>query len=110
MAHLIVDTILDKKGADIALLDIRDQAIFANYFLICNGENERQLKALAESIRQDAKEKADVLAGGVEGHPGSGWVLVDFGDLIVHLFSPEKRNYYALEDLWSEAHIVLRMH
>jgi len=110
LAHLIVDTILDKKGGDIALLDIREQAIFANYFLLCNGENERQLKALAESIRQDAKEKADVLAGGVEGHPESGWVLVDFGDLIVHVFSPEKRSYYALEELWNEAHVVLRMH
>jgi ribosome-associated protein len=110
LAHLVVDTILDKKGSDIALLDIREQAVFANYFLLCNGENDRQLRALAESIRQDAKEKAEVLAEGIEGKPQSGWVLVDFGDLIVHLFSPEKRAFYDLEDLWDEAHVVLRMH
>lgn len=110
LAHLIVDTMLDKKGSNIALLDIREQAIFADYFLICNGESDRQLRALAESIRADAKEKANILAGGVEGHPQTGWVLIDFGDLIVHLFSPEKRNYYNLEDLWSESHVVLRMH
>jgi ribosome-associated protein len=68
------------------------------------------LRALAESIRQDAKEKATVLAGGMEGLPQTGWVLIDFGDLIVHVFSPEKRSYYDLEDLWSEAHVVLHMH
>ncbi len=101
---------MDKKGSNITLLDIREQALFANYFLLCSGENERQLRALAESIRQDAKEKADILADGIEGVPQSGWMLVDFGDLIVHLFSPEKRAYYNLEDLWNEARVVLRMH
>ncbi len=104
----MVDTILDKKGSKITLLDIKDQAIFANYFLICTGESSRQLGALADSIRQEAKEKANLIADGIEGQPQTGWVLVDFGDLIVHLFSPEKRNYYDLEELWSEAHVVLR--
>lgn len=107
---MLVDSILDKKGSDITLLDIREQAVFANYFLICNGENERQLKALAENIAGDAKHKANTLASGIEGEPYGGWVLVDFDDLIVHIFSPEKRGYYDLEDLWRDARVVLRMH
>ncbi|MCB9418387.1 MAG: ribosome silencing factor [Ardenticatenaceae bacterium] len=106
---MLVDTILDKKGSDITLLDIRDQALFADYFLICNGENEKQLNALANTIRDKAKQEGKVLAYGVEGDPQSGWMLVDFGDLIVHIFSPYQRTYYDLEELWNEAHVVLRM-
>lgn len=109
MAHLLVDTIVDKKGSNIALLDIRDQSVFADYFLICNGENDRQLRALANSVSQDAKEKAQINSKGFEGNPENGWVLLDFGDLIVHVFSPNKRNYYDLESLWEDAHVVLRM-
>lgn len=105
----MVDAIVDRKGSDITLLDIRDQVVFANYFLICNGENERQLGALAANIRDKAKKEANILANGVEGEPHSGWMLVDFGDLIVHIFSPVKRTFYDLENLWNEAHVVLRM-
>ena len=105
----MVDTIVDKKGNDIILLDIREQAGFADYFLICNGENERQLNALADAVRDNAKLEANIIAYGKEGEPQSGWMLVDFGDLIVHIFSPNKRIYYDLEDLWDEAHVVLRM-
>lgn len=109
LAHLLVDTIVDKKGSDILLLDIRDHAVFADYFLICNGENERQLKTLAENVAQDAKDEARVKALGIEGEPANGWVLVDFGDLVVHLFSPQSRNYYRLEEIWDRAHVVLHM-
>ena len=105
----MVDTLLDKKGANITLLDIRDQIVFADYFLICDTENARQLRALAESVRQDAKEKGNLIANGIEGKADSGWILVDLGALVVHIFSTEKREFYDLEDLWSEAHVVLHM-
>lgn len=108
LAHLLVDTIVDKKGDDITLLDLREHAVFADYFLICNGENDRQLRAMANSIAQDAKQKAKAQAN-IEGSPESGWVLVDFGDLLVHLFSPGMRHYYDLEGLWDDAHVVMRM-
>ncbi|MCA9962072.1 MAG: ribosome silencing factor [Anaerolineales bacterium] len=109
MAHLLVESILDKKGTNITLLDIRDQAIFADYFLLCNGENDRQLRALVDGIAEDAKKKAQVLPLGVEGEPQHGWILVDFGDLVIHVFSPIKRGYYNLEELWNRAHTVLQM-
>lgn len=105
----MVDTILDKKGGNLILLDIRDEAIFTDYFLICNGQTDRQLKALADGIAEEAKEKANISPWGTEGEPSGGWVLLDYGDVIVHLFSPEMRSYYDLEDLWSDGHIVLRM-
>ncbi len=106
---MLVDSVLDKKGNDITLLDIRDQTVFADYFLICNGDNNRQLQALAEGIWEDAKRKGDTIGLGKEGEPESGWMLLDFGGLIVHLFSPEKRTYYKLEELWDKARIVLRV-
>jgi ribosome-associated protein len=88
---------------------LREQSIFADYFLMCNAENERQLRALASSIAEDAKKEAGVYARGQEGEPEGGWVLVDFGDVVVHIFAPEQRNYYRLEELWHDAHTVLRM-
>ena len=91
------------------LLDIRDHAVFADYFLICNGENERQLKALADNVALDAKNDAQIMPMGIEGEPSSGWVLVDFGDLVVHLFSPEQRAYYRLEDIWDRANVVMHI-
>ncbi|MCA9993530.1 MAG: ribosome silencing factor [Anaerolineales bacterium] len=105
----MVDSILDKKGSDILLLDLREQAIFTDYFLLCNGDSDRQLQALAEGITETAKKVGDVLPWGVEGDAESGWVLVDYGDIIIHIFSPEKRAYYNLEELWSHARIVLRI-
>lgn len=106
---MLVDTILDKKGSDITLLDIRDQAVFADYFLLCNGESDRQLQTLVRSVVENAKKEARILPLGVEGEARNGWLLVDFGDLVVHIFAPAQRRYYNLEDLWREAHTVLEM-
>lgn len=105
----MIDAILEKKGTDITLLDIREQAVFADYFLLCSGDNPRQLGALVNSITEAAKKNAEILPLGAEGESESGWLLVDFGDLIVHVFAPEKRRYYNLEELWSKAHRVLEM-
>lgn len=88
---------------------MREQTVFADYFLICNAENDRQLRALGHSVVEDAKENGKIQASGREGLAETGWVLIDFGDLIVHLFSPEKREYYNLEELWANAHVVLHM-
>ena len=105
----MVDTILDKKGSHISLLDLREQSVFADYFLICTAENDRQLRALSQSIVDDARSNGKIMPNGREGMAETGWILVDFGDLIVHVFSPEMREYYKLEELWAEAHVVLHM-
>lgn len=106
---MLVDTILEKKGGDVLLLDVQDQIIFADYFLLCNGESDRQLKALVNGIVEDAKAEARQSPLGIEGSPDDGWMLVDFGDVIVHVFAPDKRDYYNLEELWRDARVVLRM-
>ncbi len=107
---MLVDTIVDKKGSNIILLDIRDQATFADYFLICNGENIRQLDAIAEEIALNAKRQIQNSGVSIEGSSSSGWILIDLGDLVVHVFTPEKRDFYRLEDIWDNAHVVMRMH
>ena len=106
---MLVDAVLDKKGNDILLLDIREQAIFTDFFLICSGDSNRQIDALAESITEKAIAQADIKPWGIEGDAAGGWVLVDFGAIVVHLFSPDRRNYYKLEELWQTGRVVLRM-
>lgn len=108
-AHMLVDSIGDKKGSDIILMDMRDQAVFTDYFIMCNGDNRRQIRAIANAVRDDAKQKAGQIPMSDEGNSESGWILLDYGDLMVHVFSPEKRSYYNLEELWSNGQIVLRI-
>ena len=94
---------------DILLLDISELSPFSDFFLFCNGTSERQLKALASSVRLEVKKELGILPRNVEGEPFSGWVLLDYVDLVVHIFSPELRAYYDLEDLWKEGKVLLRM-
>jgi ribosome-associated protein len=109
LSHLLVDALLDKKGIDILVLDIHEQAIFADYFIICSGESEPQIRALSQAVLEAAKQTGDRLPKGVEGQPGDGWVLVDFGEIVIHLFAPAKREYYDLESLWHNGRVVVRM-
>lgn len=109
LAHTLVDTLIDKKGSNILLLDITEQAVFTDYFILCTGDNKRLLNALAEDVVEAAKEKAERRPRGTEGDASEGWMLVDFGDVIVHLFTPEERSYYGLEELWSDARVMIRI-
>jgi ribosome-associated protein len=105
----VVDIVEEKLGEDILLLDIRELSLFADFFVICNGTSERQLKALVEGVRETVKNELDILPHHIEGEPASGWVLLDFIDVIVHIFTPELRAYYDLEGLWHEGKVLLRM-
>ncbi len=98
----------DKKGEDIVLLDIRDLAPFADYFVICTGTSDRMLTALADAAEEQIKKDYSIRAR-IEGSAAEGWVLVDFGDVVLHLFSPDRREFYQLEDLWSQGKILLRV-
>lgn len=98
----------DKKAENIVLLDLRPDTVIADFFIICNGNSDRQLKALADHVRTEVKEKHGKLPHAVEGEADSGWVLMDYGDIIVHLFLARERAYYDLEGLWrKEANVLL---
>jgi ribosome-associated protein len=90
------------------MLDVQQITYLADYFILCDGTSTRQINAITEDLVKDLK-KAGSMPAIVEGKPESGWVLVDFGSVIVHVFSPEQRNYYQLEDLWKAAPVVVRM-
>ena len=96
-------------GADILLLDLAGLTLIADYFVIANADSDRQLGALAEGIAADLKELAQRDPLHVEGTPAGGWVLMDYGGVIVHLFSTAQRAYYHLEELWSKARTVVRI-
>jgi ribosome-associated protein len=108
LAHTIVDAAADKKASDVLLLDVRQVTLIADYFVLCNGQSTRQLRAIADGITESLKERGERFLR-VEGTPESGWVLMDFGAVIAHIFSPELRTYYALEKLWQDAPVVVRM-
>jgi ribosome-associated protein len=106
LAHLAVDAASDKKASDVLLLDIREVTTFADYFVICSGSNRRQIKAIAEAVDEQLSTQGATLLHR-EGDSETGWILLDFGDVIVHILGPKEREYYDLERLWSGAKTVV---
>ena len=108
VARRIVELAEDKKAADIVLLDLTGLTTLADAFVICSGGSERQLGAIADGIVEGMRaEKTRPI--GREGTASSHWVLLDFGSVVVHIFTPPERDYYSLEKHWSEAKTVLRV-
>ena len=108
VGQLIVEFASDKLAEDIVMLDLRRVASFADYFVIMSADSSRQIEALEENLTKALKE-SNVPRHRREGTAASGWVLVDFSDVIVHIFSPEEREFYDLERLWSGASQVVRV-
>jgi len=106
IARLAVEVASDKKATDIVLLDIQGVSVIADYFVICTGANPRQIRAIASAIDEKLSEHGSS-AFHREGIADTGWLLLDFGDVIVHIFSPKERDYYRLERLWSNAKTVV---
>lgn len=109
LARSIVELLDEKKGENILLLDLRGTCGFTDFFVLCDGVSERTLGALSDDVQRSVKTRYKMNARSVEGKKESGWILLDYGDTILHLFSPAMRNYYRLEDLWSEGKVVLHM-
>ncbi len=107
LAHHIVVLLEERKAEDILLLDLRPDQIIADFFIICSGDNERHLRALTEVVRLGVKERYVKLPFTNEGRAENGWIVLDYGDVVLHLFSPEKRAFYALEALWDAASKVM---
>jgi ribosome-associated protein len=93
----------DRKAIDIVSLDLREIVGYTDYFLICSGRSDRQTKAIADAIHERMKADHHVLPERVEGRTEARWILMDYLDVIVHIFTPEARDYYRLEQLWGEA-------
>jgi len=108
IARRVVELAEDRKAAEIVLLDLNGLTTIADYFVICSGGSERQLDAIADSIIAGLREEG-IRPIGREGTPASHWILVDFGYVIVHVFTPPERDFYSLEKHWSEAKTILRV-
>jgi ribosome-associated protein len=102
MALLLAKALDSKKGKDILVLETDGVTTLADYFVLCTGSSAPQLKALADAGEKAMKE-AGILPHHVEGHRGGTWILQDYGDVVVHLFSPEAREFYDLDRLWQDA-------
>ena len=101
LKQLVVDALEDVKGLDIRILDVRDKTSVTDILVIAGGSSARQVQALADNVRQKAKEAGNPPIG-VEGEDTGDWVLVDLGDVVVHVMRPEVRDFYNLEKLWGE--------
>jgi len=108
LAHKIVDVLSEKKGIDILLLDVREVSLLADYFVLCTGEVDRHVQALAEEVNRALK-ALEIFPLHSGGDAGSGWMLLDYGDVVVHLFAGRTREYYRLEELWKDARVVVRV-
>ena len=94
-----------KKAVDLRVLDLREVTTLADYFVICSGTNPKQIQAIADEIVMTLKRRGE-RAGSIEGYEGADWILIDYGDLLVHVFSERAREYYDLERLWRHARVV----
>lgn len=107
-AKLAMEIASDKQADDILLLNVRDLCSFADYFLLCTADNDRLSDAIADEIGVRVK-KADGTISKYEGNSKEGWLLMDMGDVIVHIFSPEQRDKYKLEQLWDKGQKLVRI-
>jgi ribosome-associated protein len=103
LARVIAGYAEDKKARDIVALDLRGMVTYTDYFVICSGTSDRQTKAIHDGIHEGLKKEHQLLPRKVEGLSEARWILMDYLDVIVHVFTPEAREYYRLEQLWGEA-------
>ena len=108
IARLATELASEKQARDISMLDVRALCSFADYFVICTGDTKRHIEAIWQSISDVLKTKG-VIPHHNEGTPDSGWMLGDFGSVIVHIFAPLERDYYQLDKLWEKATPVVRI-
>lgn len=102
LALRVADILAETPAANTVVLDIRELSSFADFFVICSGENERQLRAITEKLQEELREDG-VRPQRLEGTPNSGWIVLDYNDVIVHVFDQELRDFYKMERLWAEA-------
>lgn len=111
IALLAAEAAEDKKATDVVVLDVAEALVITAFFVVATGGNDRQVRSIAEEIETALREKAGIKPIGREGEREGTWVLLDFGDVVAHVFQPEERDFYRLEKLWSGVpHVELPSH
>jgi ribosome-associated protein len=105
LARLAARTAASKQGEDVTVLDVRDLITITDYFVIASGTSDRQVGTIAEEVARSLKQQGTNPVRR-EGEPGTGWILLDFVDFVVHVFRAEARDFYRLENLWADAPVV----
>lgn len=105
MARLAIEALEDKKAEDIRIIDIRDISVVADYFIIANGSNRSQIQALADNV-QETLGRAGFEMKQAEGYNTANWILMDFNDVIIHIFDKENRLFYNLERIWRDGKTI----
>ena len=107
MAHIVIEAMEDKKAEDIRVLDISEVSVLADYFIIASGKNRSQIQAMKENV-EEQMEKNGFFVKHVEGYDTAHWILMDYGDVILHIFDEESRMFYDLERIWRDGKPVER--
>ena len=103
IARCIYDALEDKQGRDIIVLDVEELVGYTSYFVLVSGGSDRQVQALVEHVRRHVRAELDIRPMGIEGAQKGKWALVDFADVVVHVFREDERDFYDLEGLWRDA-------
>ena len=109
LARHIVDVLEENRATQITLLDLRPDTIIADFFVICTATSERQIRALVGYVRSSIRDRQQQFPASIEGSHDSGWQLLDYGSVVVHVFLAEVRRYYDLEGLWREANVMVNI-
>ena len=104
-ARQVLEAIKEKKGSDLVIMDMKEFTGLADYFILCSGTSDIQVKAISESVEKCLKDEFQEIPWHVEGADHRQWVLLDYIDIVVHVFAPDRRSFYELERLWSDAPI-----
>lgn len=106
MVETITEALLSRKGKDITVLDVSELTTLTDFFVVCHGTSDVQIKALADAVEDDMREKIGERAWKKEGMQGRSWVILDFVNIVVHVMSKEKRDFYGIERMWNDAKVT----
>jgi ribosome-associated protein len=108
LTQLVVQGMLERKAQDIVVLDLRKvKNAVADYFVICSGTSDTQLDAIADSVEEEVKKQSGEVVWHKEGKANREWILIDYVDVVAHVFKKDRRKYYDLEELWGDAQVTL---
>lgn len=106
MVETITEALLSRKGKDITVLDVSEHTTLTDFFVVCHGTSDVQIKALADAVEEDMREKMGEKPWKKEGLQGRSWVILDFVNIVVHVMSKEKRDFYGIERMWNDARVT----